>query len=88
MGFTRMSIRGINKIKREFVLMALNIRKVVAQPAENNQKIYKKDNFYINLIEIVFFIYSKTLYLGLAFIILFLFNTLHNRFYQYQTNIF
>ncbi|MGG6831216.1 UNVERIFIED_CONTAM: hypothetical protein MX611_13955, partial [Staphylococcus haemolyticus] len=38
-----------------FVLMALNIRKVVAQRAENNQKIYKKDNFYIISIEIVFF---------------------------------
>ncbi|WP_188294694.1 MULTISPECIES: hypothetical protein [unclassified Staphylococcus] len=45
-----MSVRGINKVKREFgfVLMAFNIRKVVAQPAENNQKIYKKDNFHIN----------------------------------------
>ena len=30
-----------------FVLMALNIRKVVAQRAKNNQKIYKKDNFYM-----------------------------------------
>ena len=30
LGFTRMSVRGINKAKRElgFVLMALNIRKV------------------------------------------------------------
>ena len=45
LGFTRMSVRGINKVKRElgFVLMALNIRKVAAQRAENNQKIYKKD---------------------------------------------
>ena len=42
-GFTRMSVRGINKAKRElgFVLMALNIRKVTAQRAENNQN-YKK----------------------------------------------
>ena len=33
LGFTRMSVRGLNKVKRElgFVLMALNIRKVVAQ---------------------------------------------------------
>ena len=56
LGFTRMSVRGINKAKRElgFVLMALNIRKVTAQRAENNQKNYKKDNFYINSIEIVF----------------------------------
>ena len=38
LGFTRMSVRGLNKVKRElgFVLMALNIRKVVAQRAENN----------------------------------------------------
>ena len=81
LGFTRMSVRGINKVKRElgFVLMALNIRKVTAQSAKNNQKIYKKDNFYINLIEIIFFIYSKTLCLGLAFIMLSLFNILHNR---------
>ena len=32
LGFTRMSVRGIDKAKRElgFVLMALNIRKVTA----------------------------------------------------------
>ena len=38
LGFTRMSVRGLNKVKRElgFVLMALNIRKVVAQRFENN----------------------------------------------------
>ncbi|RUN62915.1 hypothetical protein AZ897_07450 [Staphylococcus epidermidis] len=34
--------------------MALNIRKVTAQRAENHQKNYKKDNFYIISIEIVF----------------------------------
>ena len=58
LGFTRMSVRGLNKVKRElgFVLMALNIRKVVAQRAENNRK---KDNFYIISIEIVFFHLSK-----------------------------
>lgn len=39
--------------------MALNIRKVTAQRAENNQKNYKKDNFYIISIEIVFFHLSK-----------------------------
>ncbi|MCC2094941.1 hypothetical protein KRP63_11920, partial [Staphylococcus haemolyticus] len=44
------------------VLMALNIRKVVAQRAENNQKIYKKDNFYIISIEIVFFSLIQELY--------------------------
>ena len=44
LGFTRMSVRGINKVKRElgFVLMALNIRKVTAQRVENHQKIIKK----------------------------------------------
>ncbi|ESV20873.1 transposase IS1272, partial [Staphylococcus epidermidis WI09] len=35
-----------------FVLMTLNIRKVTAQRAENNQKNNKKDNFYIISIEI------------------------------------
>ena len=51
----------IDKAKRElgFVLMALNIRKVTAQRAENNQKNYKKDNFYIISIEIVFIYLSK-----------------------------
>ncbi len=48
--------------------MALNIRKVVAQRAENNQKIYKKDNFYIISIEIVFFTYPRTLCPGLIMI--------------------
>ncbi|RTE24794.1 hypothetical protein BKL66_00455 [Staphylococcus epidermidis] len=40
LGFTRMSVRGINKFKKElgFVLMSLNIIKVKAQRAENNQK--------------------------------------------------
>ena len=61
LGFTRMSVRGINNVKRElgFVLMALNIRKVVARRVENNQKNYKKDNFYIISIEIVFFYLYK-----------------------------
>ncbi len=39
--------------------MALTIRKVAAQRAEINQKHYKKDNFYIISIEIVFFYLSK-----------------------------
>ena len=51
-----MSVREINIAKREqeFVLMALNIRKVTVQRSKNNQKNYKKDNFYIFSIEIVF----------------------------------
>ena len=69
LGFTRMSVRGLNKVKRElgFVLMALNIRKVVAQRAENNQK-FIKDNFYIISIEIVFFSLSRTLCPGLFYV--------------------
>ena len=41
LSFTRMSVREINKAKREleFVLMALNIRKVTVQRAKNNQKL-------------------------------------------------
>ena len=63
LSFICMSVRNVTKVKRElgFVLMALNIRKVTAQRAENNQKNNKKDNFYIISIEIVFFIYLGTL---------------------------
>ncbi len=61
LGFTRMSVRGINKVRRElgFVLMALNIRKVVAQRAKNNKNNKEKGNFYIISIEITFFHFSK-----------------------------
>ena len=50
LGFTRMSVRGLNKVKRElgFVLMALNIRKVVAQRVENNQFIKRQFLYYFN----------------------------------------
>ncbi|WP_227490095.1 hypothetical protein, partial [Staphylococcus haemolyticus] len=48
---------------------ALNIRKVVAQRAENNQKIYKKDNFYIISIEIVFFSLIQELYVPDSFLV-------------------
>ena len=43
-----MSVRGLNKVKRElgFVLMALNIRKVVAQRAENNRGFIKRQFLY------------------------------------------
>ena len=38
-GFTRMSVRGINKAKRELgFVLALNMRKVTAQRTENIQK--------------------------------------------------
>ena len=48
-----MSVRNVTKVKRElgFVLMALNIRKVTAQRAKNNQKNNKKRQFlyYFNM---------------------------------------
>lgn len=61
LGFTRMSVRGTNKVKSElgFVLMALNIRKVVAQRANYNQNNNEKGNFYIISIEIAFSHLSK-----------------------------
>ncbi|HDJ1616464.1 TPA: transposase [Staphylococcus aureus] len=48
LGFTRMSVRGINKVKRElgFVLMALNIRKITAQRAVHYKIHIKKADFY------------------------------------------
>ena len=57
LGFTQMSVRGINKGKREigYVLIALNIRKIAAQRAKYGLNNYKKDSFYIISIEIVFF---------------------------------
>ena len=41
LGFTRMSVQGIYKAKRELgcLLMELNIRKVTAQRAENDQNL-------------------------------------------------
>ena len=64
-----MLVRNVTKVKRElgFVLMALNIRKVTAQRAENNQKNNKKDNFYIISIEIVFFYLSWNFMFQLLF---------------------
>ena len=54
LSFTRMSVREINKAKREleFVLMALNIRKVTVQRAKII-KIIKRQFLYFS-IEIVF----------------------------------
>ncbi|HBC4926911.1 TPA: transposase, partial [Staphylococcus aureus] len=48
LGFTRMSVRGINKVKRElgFVLIALNIRKIAAQRAVHYKIHIKKADFY------------------------------------------
>ena len=68
LGFTRMSVRGLNKVKRElgFVLMALNIRKVVAQRAENNQKFIKRQFLYYfnrNCLFTIKNFMSRTLYI-------------------------
>ncbi|SCT97169.1 IS1272 transposase [Mammaliicoccus lentus] len=52
--------------------MALNMRKVAAQSAENNQKIYKKDNFYTISLEIAF-VHVQTLYNLYLLQILFIF---------------
>ena len=70
LGFTRMSVRGLNKVKRElgFVLMALNIRKVVAQRAENNQKFIKRQFLYYFNRNCLFL--SRTLCPGLSFLLL------------------
>ena len=61
LGFTRMSVRGLNKVKRElgFVLMALNIRKVVAQRAENNQKFIKRQFLYYFNRNCLFHLYQE-----------------------------
>ena len=69
LGFTRMSVRGLNKVKRElgFVLMALNIRKVVAQRAENNQKFIKRQFLYYFNRNCLFL--SRTLCPGLIFVL-------------------
>ena len=50
LGFTRMSVRGLNKVKRElgFVLMALNIRKVVAQRVKKSKFIKRQFLYYFN----------------------------------------
>ena len=70
LGFTRMSVRGLNKVKRElgFVLMALNIRKVVAQRVENNQKFIKRQFLYYFNRNCLFH-YPRTLCPGLFVII-------------------
>ena len=82
LGFTRMSVRGINKAKRElgFVLMALNIRKVTAQRAENNL-IKRQFLYYFNrncLFHLSRYFMSRTL-LILMFIFLRIFSKYSHR---------
>ena len=66
LGFTRMSVRGLNKVKRElgFVLMALNIRKVVAQRVKII-KIKRQFLYYFN--RNCLFHYPRTLCPGLFY---------------------
>ena len=70
LGFTRMSVRGINKAKRElgFVLMALNIRKVTAQRAKNNQKNNKKRQFLYYFNRNCLFLFILELYVPASFL--------------------
>ncbi len=53
LGFTRMSVRGLNKVKRElgFVLMALNIRKLVVRSATKHKIKRKTSRFFVNFYE-------------------------------------
>ena len=70
LGFTRMSVRGIDKVKKElgFVLMALNVRKIVAQRATLFDKNKENDNFYIISIEIIVFCLVRDIYVPNSFI--------------------
>lgn len=72
LGFTRMSVRGINKVKRElgFVLMALNIRKIVAQRATKFYKNKENVNFYIISIEIDVYSLIRDIYVPDSFLLL------------------
>ncbi|PHK50143.1 IS5/IS1182 family transposase, partial [Staphylococcus edaphicus] len=69
LGFNRMSVRGINKVKRElgFVLMALNIRKIVAQRATKLYKNKENVNFYIISIEIDVYSLIRNVYVPDSF---------------------
>ncbi|WP_305807489.1 hypothetical protein, partial [Staphylococcus hominis] len=62
-----------------------NIRKVTAQRAENNQKNYKKDNFYIISIEIVFFHLSRYFMSRTRFFILLFFSQNDLNHYRVQS---
>ena len=64
LGFNQMSVRGIDKVKRElgFVQMVLNVRKIVAQRATLFDKNKENDNFYIISIEIIVFCLVRDIY--------------------------
>ncbi|ATQ59631.1 hypothetical protein CPZ21_05635 [Staphylococcus epidermidis] len=69
LSFICMSVRNVTKVKRElgFVLMALNIRKVTAQRAENNQKNNKKRQFLYYFNRNCLFLFILELYVPASF---------------------
>ena len=71
LGIARMSVWEIDKVKRElgFVLMALNVRKIVAQRATLFDKNKENDNFYIISIEIIVFCLVRDIYVLKSFYI-------------------
>ena len=71
LGFTRMSVRGIDKVKKElgFVLMALNVRKIVAQRGTLFDKNKENDNFYLISIEIIVFCLVRDIYVRVCLLI-------------------
>ena len=77
LGFTRMSVRGIHKVKRElgFVLMALNIRKIVAQRATQVYENEENGNFHLVSLEITIFSLIRDVYVPGSFL---------TKFFQFQ----
>ena len=67
-----MLVRGVDKVKRElgFVLIALNVRKIVVQRATLFYKNKENDNFYIISIEIIVFCLVRDIYVLNSFFIL------------------
>ena len=70
LSFICMSVRNVTKVKRElgFVLMALNIRKVTAQRAKNNQKNNKKRQFLYYFNRNCLFLFILELYVPASFL--------------------
>ena len=64
LGFNRMTVRGIDEVKKAlgFILMALNLRKIVAQRGTLLDKNKENDNFYIISIEIIVFCLVRDIY--------------------------
>ena len=64
LGFNQMSVRGIDKVKRElgFVQMVLNVRKIVAQRATLFDKNKENDKFLHISIEIIVFCLVRDIY--------------------------